>query len=945
MWALLLAIFLSAPASAGAPGHPGPECTADYELDVRLEPDSSLVSGRVTILFTNGVSTLVDTLWLHLYPNAYRDETTAFGRDMDARASYSFRASPPDEKGFILLRDWTADGQPVEMTVDETLAFTLLPQPLLEGDSVELAGEFTVHVPEVWSRMGRVGESYAMTQWYPKVCVLDERGWHLSRYRAEGEFYGDFGQYTVRIELPVDYVVAATGRCDSVLLSPDSATRIETWAAGPVHDFAWMAGPDATVRDHLFVYPDSMGGCSISVHLVLLDDSPDYWSEVPAIVDSTLLYYGQWYAPYPYGDLWVADCSMIGFAGMEYPQLVQVGRGVPFLRVLEMVLMHEIGHQWFYGMLANDEVDEAWLDEGMNTFSELRYFERKYGPEGNLTSTPSWLAELSDTEQTVMVYSGSAVEGESRPVLSTATDAGDGSYSTGATYYSKPALFLRLLQQQAGPELFDLAMRLYFERFTFHHPHSDDFQAILEEVSGRSWQEEFDFWLRGRSSIDVLVSDLRALPGDSTMVVVRCDDPLPHELSADLLLTGSRGDSLLMRATLSPEQPRDTLVVEGAWARATFDPFYRVPDRVPLNNSRPFEHEIRPLLLPIPRPRVLSTYIIALPLWSGSSLRLGAMATSCAMPVSMGGSGSWSGFASAPLEDASERGYWSLQSVVAVSRSSRHLLRTRALATSCNGMQALRFGLDVDRTGELRRSPRLRGSLSLGYLRVRPWTSYGEEDVEPGDGFELGLGIELSDPGYSIWWNGGARFTASPGWSGRAAYSRTEAEIGLATRVGQRYLLHTRLYAGGVCGEAPVQALLRPGGGLIAEAVEDMMLPVRGCLSTSGNYYIRSGPALPGYGESGERFRIGAALEQRLFVPAELPLGGDAFLFGGIGLLGDDLHTALSTEGLLADAGAGLRLLFLEGLFPFWVSDPASGEDQLAFRWRVRFRPEGLQLF
>ncbi|MCK5065112.1 MAG: hypothetical protein KAQ97_07505, partial [Candidatus Fermentibacteraceae bacterium] len=178
-----------------AAGYPGPESRADYDITVSLQPDSNLIHGSTEIVFTSGVDFPVDTLWLHLYPNAYRDHKTAFGQDLEAVCRYGFRASPDSEKGWIDLSCWSADGEPVSPSVDGTLAFIPLADPLQPGESIILEGDFDVQVPQFWSRMGHQGDTYQITQWYPKMCVLDENGWHRARYHWRGEFFSDYGNY------------------------------------------------------------------------------------------------------------------------------------------------------------------------------------------------------------------------------------------------------------------------------------------------------------------------------------------------------------------------------------------------------------------------------------------------------------------------------------------------------------------------------------------------------------------------------------------------------------------------------------------------------------------------------------------------------------------------------------------------------------------------------
>jgi hypothetical protein len=169
-----------------------------------------------------------------------------------------------------------------------------------------------------------------------------------------------------------------------------------------------------------------------------------------------------------------------------------------------------------------------------------------------------------------------------------------------------------------------------------------------------------------------------------------------------------------------------------------------------------------------------------------------------------------------------------------------------------------------------------------------------------------------------------------------------EGELRTAIRLGERYPLHSRLYVGSVTGDPPIQALLRPGGGLREEGMAGMLMPAVCPVSPSEHYFIRQGPALPGYLKDEGRYRFGLSFEERLYAPLDLPLSIRPYLFGGLGFLGESPESAFNSEGFRANAGLGVRFMILEGIFPLWISDPQEDEEEFEFRWRVRVRPEAL---
>lgn len=917
--------FIALAAVLQTAGWPGPESRADYRMDIRLLPDSVLVRGSTEITFIPAFP--ADTLWLHLYPNAYRDPSTAFATDQAEWGDYSFAEASDDGFGWIALDGWTLDGDSIQVLVDETLGFIPLDSAAAPGDTLVLAGRFDVKVPTIWSRMGHDGDHYEMSQWYPKMCVLDDRGWHLSRYHSEGEFYGDYGSYDVTLALPDSMVTAATGHLDSIGFSPDSSTRVERWVAGPVHDFAWVADPAFMLLEHNFIYPDSLGGNIVRIHVAAQEDEIEEWEDAGAWTDSTLLYCGEWYGPYPYDDLWVVQSAFYG--GMEYPQLVLIGRfDMPFGRYFEMVVMHEVGHQWFYGLLGNDEVDEAWLDEGINSFSEIRYFERKYGLHGNMTTLPGWISDNSDADGTSASYAGMVAGGEEVPVLSTSTEASGGRYDYGALYYSKPALFMRMLQNSMGGETFDRFMHILFDRFAFHHPRTEDVQAIAEEVSGRPWQAEFDTWLRTTASADVRVDDI-SWTGDSTVVTVSGDIPLPVELDLELTRCGA---SVMRRIGLEPGRS-STISVPGHWRRAEVDPETRYLDRNPWNNSLPEAGRIRPMLIPYEQPSRFNTWLLPLPGWADGTWEAGLFGMTRAASTRSGGPLDVSGIWRQPL-GGDRAGISGISLEIPLDRSPNSGSTLAFDYWSGYGRGLVSLGASWNHSGPYPSDPShtLWSSISFEGVGDDPVLDAGEYSA--GSGAVIQAGASRWE-----WTRSGARWghvslCASPSWDGEEWVSASFE--GTLTLSDLPFDPGTRLFAGRVWGDAPLQHLYRPGGGLQAGGVMGWILPPDGDISPSEHYFVESGPALPGYGDDPARGRIGIALGETLKMPV-LPLT----LFADAGWI-EGSSRDLTAADIISDAGIGVNAGFVQAWFPAWVSDPLPGDDQWELRWRLAFSLWGL---
>jgi len=902
------------------PGYPGLESQANYLIDASLDIDSSIINATIEIQFINGTDISVDTLWLRLYPNAYANANTAFATDLEEHGSFTFRRSEEEDRGRIELVDWSLDGTLIDVIVDETLGYIVLDSPVTPGDTVCLAGEFLVKVPKFWSRMGHSEDTYEITQWYPKMCVLDEDGWFLSRYHASGEFYSDYGNYQVSIDVPADFLTAATGTVMNTEQSTDSLRRTDFYLAENVHDFAWCTSPDYIIESHQFICPDCDD--TVNVHIVMLDDSEDHWETIPAAVDSTLAYFGEWYMPYPYNDLWVVEPAPGSSGGMEYPQFVFASDDMSFTRLLEMVTIHEVGHQWFYGILGNNETEEAWLDEGMNTFSELRYMERNHGFAGNMTTTPDWLLSISDRDLQALSYS-SAVYADITPVISTATAAGNGSYNMGYTYYTKPALFLSMLQLQLGEELFDEIMTVYFDRFAFHHPKTEDFQAIVEELSGQSWETEFNFWLRDTGSADIRLSSFQA-EAEISSVSISCD--IPHEMLVPVLFV-SNSDSLIVTTVLQADSDEEVIVVApGYWDYAVADPFMCIPDYAPWNNRVPISFELKPFL-PVPRPDRNSIWVLPYAGYADNSWQAKAMFLVTPLPVEIGGPYTFTSYFSIPFKESS-LGSTAMSLTVPIFRTYREQTTLTTRFSSGFGINRMSSTVRWKKNGILAIDPRYSVYAGVELFNVSDNFVYGENDVEIGSNFEIQNRLHYRKRVFNQTVEAESFMFADPGLTG-SPYGGIDIDLNVSLRFDDFLSSASRFNFSGRLGDVPLERRVRPGGGLFSNSVMEAFLSPDGELSPSEHYFVRTGPALPGYWNSSLRGKAGFSVEQRLMNTSRT-FG----IFAGTGWVGNS-YEDLMVNSLISNAGVFLNLFLVEAIFPLWVSDPEVGEDPFAFRWRL----------
>ncbi|MBN1427735.1 MAG: M1 family metallopeptidase [Anaerolineae bacterium] len=508
---LALIVFLPARASSAATDNTAqlvpiwPDVTpiASYDIQVALDIDTKMVSGHETITYTNSTDTPIPDVVFHLYLNAFRDSTSSIFMQESGSLSrgYSF---DPDYPGGIEITDIRlADGTTLELDLieDETLAKAELPEPVAPGETLNLEVEFQSTLPKVFARTGFYKDFFMVGQWFPKLGVWQDGGWNAYPFHSNSEFFADFGNYDVAITLPDNYVTGATGLLASTKANNDG-TQTVSYHAEAVIDFAWAASPNfkQATRD--------VGGLEV-VYIYL----PEHAFTIDRALDATeaaVTNFGAWYGAYPYPRLTVLDVpdEASGAGGMEYPMLVTAGLEDPtglglmkgqYDHMLEIVTIHEIGHEWWYAVVAFNEAEEPWLDEGITDYSTVRLMEKEYGPHEMLDMGSIKMSYLEARRMEYLMM-------PETPMYGKAWDFGTSDYGVGA--YSKPVISLLTLEGVIGEERMLKVMSTFFERYRFKHPTTEDFRATAEEVSGQNLDWFFDGLVYGKEILNYSVSSV-----------------------------------------------------------------------------------------------------------------------------------------------------------------------------------------------------------------------------------------------------------------------------------------------------------------------------------------------------------------------------------------------------------------------------------------------------
>lgn len=486
----------------------------NYKINVSLNDTIHELSAFERIEYINNSSTSLDYIYFHLWPNAYKNNQTALAKQLLKQGETKMYYAKPKEFGFIDSLNFSVNGEPIKWEFDKDnidICKLFLNSPIKFLDTIIITTPFHVKLPSAEiSRLGHVGQAYAITQWYPKPAVFDNYGWHAMPYLNQGEFYSEFGSFDVSITLPDNYLLAATGdRIDEVeeenwLLKkvaetekmiteqkypydnsfPESSKTLKTirFKQFRVHDFAWFADKRFHVLKGKVYLPHS--GNTIDTWAFFTNSEPRLWSKSLEYINDATAFYSELNGDYPYNHITAVDGTISAGGGMEYPNITIIGNsGDDF--TLETTIMHEVGHNWFYGILGNNEREFPFMDEGLNSFYEMRYIRTKY-PEKTLTSIIGrdstfkffGLNKFKQKAQYDFSYLLSARKNFDQPILT--NSANFTSYNYGGIVYSKSALVFDYLMHYFGKEKFDEAMKFYYEQWKFKHPHPDDLIKTLQ---------------------------------------------------------------------------------------------------------------------------------------------------------------------------------------------------------------------------------------------------------------------------------------------------------------------------------------------------------------------------------------------------------------------------------------------------------------------------------
>ncbi|MFN0031030.1 MAG: M1 family metallopeptidase [Flavobacteriales bacterium] len=550
----------------------------NYTIHVTLDDKAHMLRGDISFEYINNSPDTLHELIIHLWPNAYKNAKTAMSKQQISKGNYFMLWAAQTDKGYIDSIDFKVNNAQAEWEYYEDyedIALLMLAQPLMPGGALTVSTPFKVKLPSgSISRLGHVGESYQITQWYPKPAVYDMDGWHEMPYLTQGEFYSEYGSFDVSITLPSNYVVGATGVLqneeelkwlDELAAKPipdygkgieipeyvnkfpasDTTTKTLRYKQSNVHDFGWFADKRWLVRKGEVELPHTKK--KVTTYAMFTPENAEVWEKagIKSINDG-LYYYSLYSGDYPYDFCTAVDGTISAGGGMEYPMVTVIGNAGT-VQSLATVIIHEVGHNWFYGILGSNERDNAWMDEGINSFFETRALLKSIpdasalamiGLEMEVFKRKLQQNQLSYrylTEE--LAYLISARGNNDQPMQLPADIYTNTNYGT--IVYKKTAIAFNYLMNYLGEEMMNRCMADYYHKWKFKHPGPDDIREVFEKTSGKDLSWFFETLVNTTGYVDAQASSIRRRAGGKCGLTLFNNGDIASPVSVDVLREGT----------------------------------------------------------------------------------------------------------------------------------------------------------------------------------------------------------------------------------------------------------------------------------------------------------------------------------------------------------------------------------------------------------------------
>lgn len=581
----------------------------NYKIQVTLNDKQHELNAYEAIQYINNSADTLQLLYFHLWPNGYSNNHTDLAKQLFSSKGKERLFDDPELKGSIDSLDFKVDNRQIQWSLlpgQPDICKLLLNKPLAPGDTLHITTPFRVRIPKgVTSRLGHIGESYQISQWYPKPAVYDKGGWHQMPYLDQGEFYSEFGNYDVSITLPKNYTVGATGNLQNELETerlnllatdtiwksfkgiresyfPPSSTQMKTlrYTQSQVHDFAWFADKRFHVLKGRVKLPKS--GREVTTWVLFTDQQANLWDHAISYVNNAIRYCSKLVGDYPYNNFTAVQSALNAGVGMEYPGITVIGLA-DNAYALDEVITHEIIHSWFYSALGSNERRYPYMDESITSFYTARYMNEQY-PNKKL-----WEMYLKKKKQARFFHienmPAKRVQElewliQSRNNLEQPINLAAPDYTTmnyGIILYNKAAQGFDYLKGYLGDSLFDACMQDYYMNWKFKHPQPEDLQNAFESHTDKDLKWFFNDFISTTQRLDYNMVRL-----ENQKLLVKNDG----ELISPFVIAGMIGDSICFEKWVEGFKGQKWIELpEGDYTELRIDPKHITPELFRLNNN------------------------------------------------------------------------------------------------------------------------------------------------------------------------------------------------------------------------------------------------------------------------------------------------------------------------------------------------------------------------
>ncbi len=508
----ILSVFLHVTVAFGQYWQQG----QSFEITATLDEKAKTVTAKSKLLYTNNSPDTLDYIWYHIWPKAYSTKESALFRQINTKEDAEKILADAKDLGDLTGLNFTVNGKQASTSAHSNPQYVdviklLLPEPLLPGKQIAIETPFINKLPSYFSRSGYAEEQFMVCQWFPRPATYDKNGWHEMPYLSSGEFYNEYGDYDVRITLPADMIVGATGvlqnedelaqykKLGKANMSSSARFAMYTtsgkglktlhYKAADVPDFAFFA-----VRNYAIQYDTIQlkNGRVVDAFTFFKPEKKSPWTSSISMVKDATHFYSNAIGDYDYPTVQAIEGPKNNSSGgMEYPMITLITSPDAKYETLDAVIAHEVGHNWFMSMLGTNERDHAWMDEGLNSYYQFRYEAEKHRSNALFGSAlPADIKKLPVDQFQRVIYDNFARFPYEAPI-----DWPADKYATAEQYafsvYVKAALWVYIMEAGAGREAVDSVFRNFFAEWKHKHPSPEDFKASAERTLERPLDNYF----------------------------------------------------------------------------------------------------------------------------------------------------------------------------------------------------------------------------------------------------------------------------------------------------------------------------------------------------------------------------------------------------------------------------------------------------------------------